>query len=114
MVVPVVLGGYILSDPMGVNCATGGLRPSDMKATKSAVWIVSAMPTWGQPASKTRFSGGSPPEYPLSASGRGSMSILDPIRDMGLAGIVHERRDEILRAAARHGAGNIRLFGSAA
>ena len=27
---------------------------------------------------------------------------------------VHEHRDEILRVAARHGAGNIRLFGSAA
>ena len=33
---------------------------------------------------------------------------------MSLAGIIHERRDEILHAAARHGAGNIRLFGSAA
>lgn len=42
------------------------------------------------------------------------MSSLDTIGHMGLAGIVHERRDEILRAAARHGAGNIRLFGSAA
>jgi predicted nucleotidyltransferase len=33
---------------------------------------------------------------------------------MGLASTVHERRDEILRTAARHGAGNICLFGSAA
>jgi uncharacterized protein len=27
---------------------------------------------------------------------------------------IRERRDEILRMAARHGAGNVRLFGSAA
>jgi uncharacterized protein len=30
------------------------------------------------------------------------------------AGAIHERRDEVLRVAARHGAGNVRLFGSAA
>lgn len=30
------------------------------------------------------------------------------------AGALHERRDEVLRVAARHGAGNVRLFGSAA
>jgi predicted nucleotidyltransferase len=33
---------------------------------------------------------------------------------MNMAGVIHERRDEILRVAARHGAGNVRLFGSAA
>jgi hypothetical protein len=33
---------------------------------------------------------------------------------MNTAGAIHERREEILRVAARHGAGNIRLFGSAA
>jgi hypothetical protein len=33
---------------------------------------------------------------------------------MKTASAIHERRDEILRVAARHGAGNIRLFGSAA
>ena len=33
---------------------------------------------------------------------------------MNSAGLVRERRDEILRLAARHGAGNIHLFGSAA
>ena len=33
---------------------------------------------------------------------------------MNTAGAIHERRDEILRVAASHGAGNIRLFGSAA
>lgn len=33
---------------------------------------------------------------------------------MSTAGAIHERRDEILRLAARHGAGNVRLFGSAA
>ena len=32
---------------------------------------------------------------------------------MNIAGAIHERRDEILRVAASHGAGNIRLFGSA-
>jgi hypothetical protein len=31
-----------------------------------------------------------------------------------MASTIHERRDEILRVAARHGAGNVRLFGSAA
>jgi predicted nucleotidyltransferase len=33
---------------------------------------------------------------------------------MNTAGTIRERRDEILRVAARHGAGNVRLFGSAA
>jgi hypothetical protein len=33
---------------------------------------------------------------------------------MSSAGAIHERRDEVLRVAARHGAGNVRLFGSAA
>jgi hypothetical protein len=31
-----------------------------------------------------------------------------------MAGTIRERRDEVLRVAARHGAGNVRLFGSAA
>ena len=33
---------------------------------------------------------------------------------MNSAGVIRERRDGILRVAARHGAGNVRLFGSAA
>jgi uncharacterized protein len=33
---------------------------------------------------------------------------------MNTVGAIHECRDEILRVAGRHGAGNIRLFGSAA
>ncbi len=33
---------------------------------------------------------------------------------MNTPGAIHQRRDEILRVAARHGAGNVRLFGSAA
>ena len=33
---------------------------------------------------------------------------------MGTGQRVRERRDEILRVAARHGAGNVRLFGSVA
>jgi predicted nucleotidyltransferase len=33
---------------------------------------------------------------------------------MSMAGTIRERRDEVLRVAARHGAGNVRLFGSAA
>jgi uncharacterized protein len=33
---------------------------------------------------------------------------------MNMAGAIRERRDEILRITARHGAGNVRLFGSAA
>lgn len=32
---------------------------------------------------------------------------------MNTAGTIHQRRDEILRVAALHGAGNVRLFGSA-
>jgi predicted nucleotidyltransferase len=32
---------------------------------------------------------------------------------MNIADALHERRDEVLRVAARHGAGNVRLFGSA-
>ena len=36
------------------------------------------------------------------------------LEQMSTAGALHERRDEILRVAARHGADNIRLFGSAA
>ena len=39
---------------------------------------------------------------------------LHTIEEMSLAGRIHDRRDEILRTAARHGAGNDRLFGSAA
>jgi len=34
--------------------------------------------------------------------------------DVGTAQRIRERRDEILQLAARHGAGNIRLFGSVA
>lgn len=33
---------------------------------------------------------------------------------MNTAGAIHARRDEVLRVAARHGAENILLFGSAA
>ncbi len=33
---------------------------------------------------------------------------------MSTASAIQERRDEVLRLAARHGAGNVRLFGSAA
>jgi predicted nucleotidyltransferase len=33
---------------------------------------------------------------------------------MYLQGAIHEHRDEILRVAARHGAGNVGLFGSLA
>ena len=33
---------------------------------------------------------------------------------MGLTGLIREKRDEILRIAARHGAQNVRIFGSAA
>jgi hypothetical protein len=33
---------------------------------------------------------------------------------MNVTGIIQERRDEILRLASLHGAGNVRLFGSAA
>ena len=33
---------------------------------------------------------------------------------MSTASAIHERRDEVLRVAARHGAGNVLLFGSAA
>jgi len=33
---------------------------------------------------------------------------------MSTAAAIHERRDEILRVASRHGAGNVRVFGSAA
>ncbi len=33
---------------------------------------------------------------------------------MNATGIIQERRDEILRLASLHGAGNVRLFGSAA
>ena len=33
---------------------------------------------------------------------------------MGIEGLLRENRDEIRRIAARHGAANIRLFGSAA
>jgi predicted nucleotidyltransferase len=33
---------------------------------------------------------------------------------MSTASAIHELRDEDLRVAARHGAGNVRLFGSAA
>ena len=34
--------------------------------------------------------------------------------EMSTAQCIRERRDEILRVAARHGAGNVRLFGSVA
>jgi len=33
---------------------------------------------------------------------------------MSTADVIHERRDEVLRVAARHGASNVRLFGSVA
>lgn len=33
---------------------------------------------------------------------------------MNKAKAIHEYRDEVLRVAARHGAGNVRLFGSVA
>ena len=33
---------------------------------------------------------------------------------MSTASVIHEHREEVLRVAARHGVGNVRLFGSAA
>jgi predicted nucleotidyltransferase len=33
---------------------------------------------------------------------------------MRIAGAIHQHREEVLRVAARDGAGNVRLFGSAA
>lgn len=33
---------------------------------------------------------------------------------MGLESVLHEKREEILRIAARHGASNVRVFGSVA
>ena len=35
-------------------------------------------------------------------------------RPIGIAELLKQKRDEIIRAASRHGAKNIRLFGSAA
>jgi predicted nucleotidyltransferase len=43
-----------------------------------------------------------------------SFHVRIQLEEMNSAGLVRERRDEILRVAARHGAGNVRLFGSAA
>lgn len=38
----------------------------------------------------------------------------DTINDVGVLEQIHQRREEILRVAAGHGAGNVRLFGSVA